>query len=131
MSIDTFNANVAKASVEVGCSIVNDVSGGMMDKKMLAVVGALRVPYVCMHMQGTPASMQAKPHYENVVRDILDFLIERVEACRLAGIHDVIIDPGIGFGKTMAHNYELIKQLSIFKIRCSGHPARARRRACA
>lgn len=116
MSIDTFNANVAKASVEAGCSIVNDISGGLMDKNMLNVVGALHVPYVCMHMQGTPASMQAKPHYDNVVKEVLDFLIERVEACRLAGINDVIIDPGIGFGKTMANNYELIKQLSIFKM---------------
>jgi dihydropteroate synthase len=116
MSIDTFHANVAKASVGAGCSIINDVSGGMMDAEMLPIVAALRVPYICMHMQGTPASMQAKPHYENVVKEILDFLIDRVEACRLAGIHDVIIDPGIGFGKTMAHNYELIKQLSVFKM---------------
>ncbi len=116
MSIDTFNANVAKASVEAGCSIVNDVSGGMMDEQMLPFVAALRVPYVCMHMQGTPASMQAKPQYGNVVKEILDFLIERIEACRKAGINDIIVDPGIGFGKTMAHNYELIKQLSVFKM---------------
>jgi dihydropteroate synthase len=116
MSIDTFYASVAKSSVEAGCSMVNDVSGGMMDAEMLPIVGTLRVPYICMHIQGTPANMQAKPHYENVVKEILDFLIGRVEACRLAGIQDVIIDPGIGFGKTMAHNYELIKQLSVFKM---------------
>lgn len=116
LSIDTFHASVAKASVEAGCSMVNDVSGGIVDVEMLATVGNLHVPYVCMHMQGMPASMQAKPQYENVVKEILDFFIERVEACRLAGIHDVIIDPGIGFGKKMADNYELIRQLSIFKM---------------
>lgn len=116
LSIDTFHAKVAKASVEAGCSIVNDVSGGTMDEEMLSIVANLHVPYICMHIKGTPADMQQNPQYKNVVQDVLNFFIERTEACRLAGIHDVIIDPGIGFGKNLQHNFTLLQQLSAFKI---------------
>ena len=116
LSIDTFHASVAKASVEAGCSIVNDVSGGLADADMLPTVATLRVPYICMHMQGEPTSMQKNPSYENVALEVLDFFIERCEACRIAGIKDVIFDPGIGFGKTVGHNLELIRKLASFQI---------------
>ena len=116
ISIDTYHAAVAKAAVEAGACLVNDVSGGMMDAAMLPTVGALRVPYICMHMQGTPQTMQQSPTYQHVTKNVLDFFISRIEACRLAGIHDVIVDVGFGFGKTIAHNFELLKELSALKI---------------
>ncbi len=116
ISIDTYHATVAKAAVEAGAAMVNDVSGGMMDADMLATVAALKVPYVCMHMLGTPATMQHSPVYKDVTKEVLDFFIERIDACRRAGIHDVIVDPGFGFGKTIEHNFTLLKNLSVFKI---------------
>ncbi|MEO7311553.1 MAG: dihydropteroate synthase [Chitinophagaceae bacterium] len=116
ISIDTYHATVAKAAVEAGACIVNDISGGMMDPEMLATVAALRVPYVCMHMQGTPTTMQQAPAYDDVTKEVLDYFIERIDACANAGIADVIIDPGFGFGKTIAHNFILLKNLEVFKI---------------
>lgn len=116
ISIDTFYSKVAAASIAAGASIVNDVSFGSRDKEMLAVVAGLGVPYVCMHAKGEPDTMQHKPSYENVTREVLDFFIEKTDACRNAGITDVIIDPGFGFGKTIAHNLELLKNLSIFSM---------------
>ncbi|MES2776199.1 MAG: dihydropteroate synthase [Bacteroidota bacterium] len=116
VSIDTYHAAVAKAAVEAGAGIVNDVSGGTMDEQMLPTVAALKVPYICMHMQGVPATMHLNPVYEDVTKEVLDFFIERIDACRRAGIHDVIIDPGFGFGKTIEHNFTLLKNLSLFKI---------------
>ena len=116
ISIDTYHAIVAKKAVEAGASIVNDVSGGLMDKQMLPTVAALHVPFICMHMKGTPKNMQQNPTYNNVTEEIFTFFIERIEACKKAGINDVIIDPGFGFGKTIEHNYTLLKQLAAFKI---------------
>ena len=116
ISIDTYHAAVAKAAVEAGAAMVNDISGGMMDAEMLATVAALKVPYVCMHMKGTPATMQHSPAYNDVTKEVLDFFIERIDACRRAGINDIIIDPGFGFGKTIEHNFTLLKNLSVFKI---------------
>lgn len=116
ISIDTFYSKVAAESIAAGACIVNDVTCGKHDTEMLSVVAALEVPYVCMHAQGTPDIMQEKPVYENVTREVLDFLIEKTEACRLAGIKDVIIDPGFGFGKSIRHNFELLKNLSVFKM---------------
>lgn len=116
ISVDTFYASVAKQAVKAGASIVNDISGGNMDDEMLSTVASLHVPFVCMHMKGTPQTMQQNPHYENVTREVLDFFIKKMEACRLAGIHDIIIDPGFGFGKTIAHNFELLKHLRTFEI---------------
>ena len=116
ISADTFYSKVASESVAAGASIINDVSCGRHDADMLAVVATLGVPYVCMHAQGTPGTMQQKPVYENVTREVLDFLIEKTEACHVAGIKDVIIDPGFGFGKTIRHNFELLKNISVFKI---------------
>jgi len=116
ISVDTYHATVAKKAVEAGASIVNDISGGMMDKDMLLTVGRLHVPYICMHMQGTPETMQQNTVYENVTREVLDFFIHQTEECRLKNIHDVIIDPGFGFGKTIAHNFQLLKELSAFTM---------------
>ncbi|MBC7651551.1 MAG: dihydropteroate synthase [Deinococcales bacterium] len=116
ISIDTYNAAVAKAAVEAGAHIVNDVSGGMMDEAMLATVASLKAPYICMHMQGTPQTMQQNPTYQHITKEVLDFFIARTEACRLAGIHDVILDVGFGFGKTITHNFELLKQMAAFKM---------------
>jgi len=116
ISIDTYYALVAKQSVLAGAHMVNDVSGGSLDTEMLATVGACNVPYVCMHMQGTPQTMQQKPQYKNVVLEVIDFFIKRIEDCRLAGISDVIIDVGFGFGKTTEHNFSLLDNLSHFKL---------------
>ncbi|HPH24271.1 MAG TPA: dihydropteroate synthase [Chitinophagaceae bacterium] len=116
ISIDTYHATVAKKAVEAGASIVNDVSGGLMDNQMLPTVAALHVPFVCMHMKGTPKNMQQNPTYNNVTEEVLTFFIEKIDACKKAGINDVIIDPGFGFGKTIEHNYTLLKQLAAFKI---------------
>ena len=116
ISIDTFFSKVAAESVAAGASIVNDISCGTEDENMLSVVADLQVPYVCMHAQGIPGTKQQKPVYENVTRQVLDFFIEKIAACQIAGIKDVIIDPGFGFGKTSQHNFELLKNLSIFKM---------------
>ncbi|MGN6421499.1 MAG: dihydropteroate synthase [Pseudobacter sp.] len=114
ISIDTYHASVAAAAVRAGACIVNDISSGDMDADMLATVGRLHVPYIAMHMQGTPDTMQQHPVYEDVTRTVLDYFIQKMETCRLAGINDVILDPGIGFGKTAAHNFELIRNLKVF-----------------
>jgi len=116
ISIDTYHADIAKEAVNAGAAIVNDVSGGLLDNAMLTTVAALKVPYICMHMQGTPQTMQQNPFYENVTNDILTFFIERIAACKQAGITDVIIDIGFCFGKTIQHNMQLLKELAVFKI---------------
>ena len=116
ISIDTFYSAVAVAAVTAGASIVNDISGGNTDPAMLDTVAALKVPYVCMHMKGTPATMQQEPHYDNVVTEVLDFFIIKIAQCNKAGITDVIMDPGFGFGKTIEHNFSLLKHLSVLSI---------------
>lgn len=116
ISIDTFHALVAAKAIAAGASMVNDISGGQLDKEMLSTVGKLRVPYICMHTKGTPATMQGLATYQDVVLEVLDYFIQRTEACRQAGIKDVIIDPGFGFAKTITHNFTLLKNLSLFKI---------------
>ncbi|HEX5554801.1 MAG TPA: dihydropteroate synthase [Chitinophagaceae bacterium] len=116
ISIDTYHSEVARAAVENGAVIVNDVSAGNLDPEMITTVAGLGVPYVAMHMQGTPATMQRQPLYEDVVQEILDFFIAKIYQCRAAGIRDIIADPGFGFGKTSAHNYTLLKHLSVFHL---------------
>ncbi len=103
-------------AVAAGACIVNDVSSGEMDFQMIETVASLRVPYITMHMKGTPATMQQHARYENVTREVLDFFIRKTEQCRLAGINDVIIDPGFGFAKTIQHNFKLLKDLGAFKM---------------
>ena len=116
ISIDTYYATVARQAIDAGALMVNDISGGNLDKDMLQVAGKLGVPYICMHMKGTPERMQQLAHYENVTKEVLDFFIRKIEACRLAGINDVIIDPGFGFAKTIAQNFELLKHLDMLSI---------------
>ena len=114
ISVDTYQASVAAAAVAAGACIVNDISSGDMDAAMLATVASLKVPYICMHMQGTPDTMQQQPVYDDVTKEVLDYFIRKMEDCRKAGIHDVILDPGIGFGKTNTHNFALIRNLHVF-----------------
>lgn len=123
ISVDTFYGEVARAAVAAGASMVNDIGAGNLDDQMLNTVASLRVPYVCMHMQGVPATMQKAPVYTNVVTEVLDFFVGKINACTKAGINDVIIDPGFGFGKTIEHNFQLLKGLSAFDI--TGRPVLA------
>ena len=116
ISIDTYYAAVAKAAVEAGACIVNDISGGLFDTEMIPTVASLNVPYICMHMQGTPKTMQLNPVYENVTNEVLDFFIKRIAVCIEAGIKDVIVDVGFGFGKTIEHNFQLLNTLEVFKM---------------
>lgn len=116
VSIDTFRADVAKMCVEeYGAHIINDISGGAMDKRMFHTVSRLGVPYILMHMQGTPVTMQAAPSYDNLLRDVCVYFAERVKSLHELGVNDVILDPGFGFGKTLAHNYELMAHLEEFQ----------------
>jgi dihydropteroate synthase len=116
ISTDTWYSKVAREAVAAGAGIVNDISGGLLDKDMLATVASLNVPYVLMHMIGTPQTMQQSPTYSDVTGEVLDFLIRRTREVANSGIKDIIIDPGFGFGKTIAHNFELLRNLSVFKI---------------
>jgi dihydropteroate synthase len=116
LSIDTYNSSVAKAAVNAGASIINDISGGNLDADMIDTAAALGVPYICMHMQGTPTTMQQHAFYNDVVKEVLDFFITKIETCHKAGIKDVIIDPGFGFAKTIAHNFKLLRDLAVLKI---------------
>ncbi len=114
ISVDTIRANVAKAAIENGAAIVNDISGGTFDEKMIPAVALLNVPFVVMHKKGMPADMQQNPVYENVVIEVFDFLQKQVHKCRQAGIN-VIVDVGFGFGKTLEHNFSLLKNLDVFQ----------------
>jgi dihydropteroate synthase len=116
ISIDTYYAKVAKQAVDAGACIVNDISSGNLDSEMIETVAGLRTPYIAMHMKGVPSNMQQHAQYENLTREVLDYFIKKTEQCRLAGIHDVIIDVGFGFAKTSQHNFQLLKDLNVFKI---------------
>lgn len=116
LSIDTYHARVAKEAVAAGVSIINDISGGTMDADMIATVAALQVPYVLMHIKGTPETMQQQAQYEDVTKEVLDFFIKKLAGLHDAGIHDIIIDPGFGFGKTITHNFELLRHLNSFRM---------------
>ncbi|MFD2920957.1 dihydropteroate synthase [Terrimonas rubra] len=116
ISIDTYYSAVAREAVRLGADIVNDISAGSIDADLLPVVAALNVPYILMHMQGTPATMQQQPQYGHVVQEVLQFLITKKAVLQDAGIKDIIIDPGFGFGKTIQHNLQLLKQLHSFTM---------------
>ena len=116
ISIDTYNARVAAEAAANGASIVNDISAGSLDKNMIDTVAALKVPYVLMHMQGTPGTMQLAPAYEDVTVEVLDFLAVKKKALQDRGITDIIIDPGFGFGKTAEHNFTLLRNLNVFTM---------------
>jgi dihydropteroate synthase len=115
LSVDTFFSGVALAAVKAGASIVNDVSGGLRDSNMLGGLGSLDVPYICMHIKGTPATMHLHSQYQDIGLEIVDYFIKRIDACRKANIKDVIIDPGFGFAKTIEQNFLLLKQLHLLK----------------
>ncbi len=116
ISIDSYYSDVVAEAVAAGANIINDISAGSIDSKMIETVAALKVPYILMHMQGTPQTMHHQPEYENVTKEVLDFLIKKVSGIRKAGITDIIIDPGLGFGKTISHNFKLLHDLSVFKM---------------
>ncbi len=116
ISIDTFRSEIAKATIGMGAHIINDVSGGNLDDKMFKTVGELKVPYVLMHMQGNPQTMQNKPTYEHVVAEILEDLGKKTYELVSCGVNDVIVDPGFGFGKTVEHNYQILNQLTDFRM---------------
>lgn len=114
LSIDTFRAGVAKATVEAGAAMINDIAAGLLDDKMIETVGKLQVPYIMMHMRGNPKTMQSLTSYTDLVEDMRIYFSERIAAARAAKINDVIIDPGFGFAKTVEQNYELMAKLELF-----------------
>ena len=117
VSVDTFRADVAKMCLEeYGVQIINDISGGELDKEMFPTVARLGVPYVLMHMKGTPQTMQEAPHYDDLMKEVLLYFAEKIQKLRDLGQKDIILDPGFGFGKTLEHNYELLRHLEALQI---------------
>ena len=117
VSVDTFRADVATMCVEeYGADIINDISAGEMDKQMFSTIARLQVPYIMMHMQGTPRTMQQAPHYDNLLREVSIYFAEKIDRLHDMGVKDIILDPGFGFGKTLAHNYELMAHLKDFAV---------------
>ena len=114
-SIDTYRSAVAEGCLNRGAVMINDISGGQFDDKMMGIVGKNNVPYVLMHLLGTPKDMQENPNYDNVVQEVLYYFSEKIQQAYRNGINDVIIDPGFGFGKTLEHNYELMNHLDLFQ----------------
>ncbi|MDE5759728.1 MAG: dihydropteroate synthase [Bacteroides sp.] len=117
VSVDTFRADVARMCVEeYGVAIINDIAAGEMDEEMFRTVAELNVPYIMMHMQGTPQDMQQHPHYDNLLKEVFQYFARKVQQLRDLGVKDIILDPGFGFGKTLEHNYELLNHLEEFRI---------------
>lgn len=117
LSVDTFRADVARMCVEeYGVAVVNDISAGEMDADMFRTVARLNVPYVMMHMQGTPQNMQQEPRYDNLLREVFLYFARKVQQLRDLGVKDIILDPGFGFGKTLEHNYRLLAHLEEFRV---------------
>lgn len=116
ISVDTFRSNVARQAVESGSAIVNDISAGKLDDKMMTTVGQLGVPYLMMHLRGTPKTMQQLTDYDDLIKDILSYFAERIAEAHKAKINDIIIDPGFGFAKTLEQNYKLLNHFELFKI---------------
>lgn len=117
VSVDTFRADVAKMCVEeFGAAMINDISAGQLDAAMFGTIAQLDVPYIMMHMQGTPQNMQMNPHYDHLLKEVFLYFAERVQKLRDLGVKDIIIDPGFGFGKKLEHNYELMNHLDEFQL---------------
>lgn len=116
ISVDTVQGEVARQAVENGAHIVNDISAGQIDEDMYQTVADLQVPYILMHMQGQPKTMQLNPNYDDIVHDVLDFFVGEIEDLRELGVKDIIIDPGFGFGKTIEHNYEMLRKMHVFQM---------------
>ncbi len=116
ISVDTFYSKVAKEAISAGAHLVNDISAGNMDNEMLDIVSKLKVPFIAMHMKGTPQTMQQNPEYDNVTKEVMSFFADKIHKIIESGINDYIIDPGFGFGKTIVHNYELLNNLQNFQV---------------
>jgi len=116
LSVDTFRSEVAKAAVKSGASIINDISAGGLDDKMMETIGKLQVPYIMMHMKGTPQTMTKLTQYDDIVKEMLFYFSEKVALARSFGINDLIIDPGFGFAKTVEQNFEIMQKLELFKV---------------
>ncbi len=116
LSIDTYNADTANEALDAGAHIINDISAGTFDSRMFSVIASQQVPYVMMHIKGTPENMQKNPVYEDVVQEITAYFAEKIFRLREAGVHDIIIDPGFGFGKSLEDNFRLLNKLDYFKI---------------
>ena len=116
ISIDTFRSEVAQACLEKGAAIVNDISAGNLDEKMLDVIAKYNVPYIMMHMRGTPQTMQSLTDYQDIVKEMLFYFSEKMAMARSLGINDLIVDPGFGFAKTLDQNYEILKHLDLFDM---------------
>ncbi|MCS6916519.1 MAG: dihydropteroate synthase [Chitinophagales bacterium] len=123
VSVDTWRARVVHEACEAGASVVNDISAGALDPDLWPMVAKLNMPYVLMHMKGTPATMQQQPHYDHVVREVFLFFRDKLMELHASGIHDIILDPGFGFGKTLQHNYQLLSHLKTFAA--LGYPVMA------
>jgi dihydropteroate synthase len=116
ISIDTFRSGVAEAAIKAGGHIINDISGGQLDEEMYTTVARLQVPYILMHMKGTPQNMNQMAHYDNVYLEVLDYFAQKYHQLKQAGVHDVIIDPGFGFAKMREHSYALMNRLQDFQV---------------
>jgi len=116
LSIDTFRAEVAKASIESGAAIINDIAAGELDNKMFDVIAKYNVPYIMMHMRGNPQTMQSLTQYEDIVKEMLFYFSEKVQQARVLGINDLILDPGFGFAKTTDQNYEVMQKMELFNV---------------
>ena len=116
ISIDTFRSKIASASLNEGADIINDISGGTLDKNMMSIVAKNNCPYILMHMQGNPQNMQNDPSYENVTLEIIQYLAQRIKIAHDNNIIDLIVDPGFGFGKTLEHNFEILNNLDKFNV---------------
>lgn len=116
LSVDTFRAEIAERALDEGAHVINDISGGNLDPAMFPLIAKRQVPYILMHMQGNPSNMQDNPSYRDVVAEVLQFFVSKVGELRALSVRDVIVDPGFGFGKTVGHNYQLLKKLEVFSI---------------
>ena len=116
ISVDTFRSKVAQEAIENGAAIINDISAGNLDAKMLGTVAKLQVPYIMMHMKGTPQTMQSLAQYENIIKEMLFYFSQKIAKARSLGINDLILDPGFGFAKTLEQNFEVLSKLELFKM---------------
>ena len=115
-SVDTYHSSVAEEAINEGASIINNVSGGTIDERMFEVTARHNVPYILMHIQGMPETMQKAPSYSNVIDEVMNYFSEKISLLHALGMHDIIIDPGFGFGKTLEHNYTMLNQLELFRM---------------
>ena len=116
LSIDSYLPSVARYAIEAGAAMINDISGGGTDNEMIYLAGSLGVPYICMHLHGNPETMHKRPDYNSVTREVIDFFISKTEVCRVAGVNDLILDPGFGFSKNIGDNFRMLHELEQFKL---------------